>query len=84
MFRTIKILMRRDKLNPSTLFNPFEHNRWTMYKVFFQNLKYELVLRAWYRNDQAELMKIYLYAKKLEQRIEKMEKDFSSQVKWIR
>jgi hypothetical protein len=84
MFRTIKILLRKDELNPSTLFNPFLRSRLSMWRVFFRNLKYELIFRAWYRNEQAELIKVYSYVKELEQRIEKMENDFSSQVKWTR
>lgn len=84
MFRNIKILLRKDTLTPSTLFNPFKYNRLSVWRVFFQNLMYELFWRNWWRDEQEELARLYQYAKKLEQRLDKMEKEYTSQLKWTR
>jgi hypothetical protein len=81
IFRCLKIILGKDELNPSTLFNPFKHKSW---RVFFQNLVYELFWRNWWRDDQKELVKVYQYSVKLEERLKKLETDFAEQAKWIR
>ncbi len=84
MFKCLKIMLGKDRYNPSTLFNPFKHRHCSMWQVFLKNLGYELFWRNWYRDDHEEIRKIYLYSVSLEKRIEKMEKEVSAQQKWTR
>jgi hypothetical protein len=129
VFRTLKIILGKDPLNPSTLFNPFKNLmgyekeirhgkyigpkyksilnvsnqvlfdkknwsykkfsyrvtiRWSILKVFFKNLAYELFWRNWWRNDQEQLASLYIHSKSLESRIDKLEKEYASQLKWTR
>ena len=81
MFRTIKIILGKDKFNPSTLFNPFKQQlRLSIWRVFFKNLVYELFWRNWYQDDAEELRRVYVYTKTLEHRIKELE----GQAKWVR
>ena len=86
MFQYIKLVLGKDPLNPSTLFNPFkrEYKRLSIWKVFFNNLKYEIFWRHWWHRPNESAIQQLKQIRKLEQRIAELEENIKNNSKWIR